>query len=58
MEGEVEGGGRGGGGGVVVVKVTSVFYSYFVLTEYIYSYDVVRLYYVKFVYENDILMRN
>ena len=47
-----EGGGDWGAGGRGWVKVTLVSYIY------IYSYDALKLYYVKFVYENDTLMRN
>ena len=32
-------------------------YSYYVLTEYIYPYDVLLRHYVEFVYGNDVLMR-
>ena len=38
--------------------VTSISYSYYILTEYIYPYDVLQRNYVVFVYNNDILMRN
>ena len=38
--------------------VTSISYSYYFLTEFIYPNDVLQRHYMEFVYENDILMRN
>ena len=38
--------------------ILHISYSYYVLTEYIYLYDVLLRHYVEFVYVNDVLMRD